>query len=100
MENSHFKWQHILGEMFIASGHSFQQKRLGGDLTSFWSHLTSHSVEREHCILFHLAKLRPAGRRQISDKDKEDCKLVRELPRFGATALEAVSLPLLGTEQG
>lgn len=34
-----------MGEMFTVSGHSFQQERLRGDLTSFFSYLTSHSVE-------------------------------------------------------
>lgn len=34
-----------MGEMFIVSGHSFQQEKLRGDLNSFFRYLTSHSVE-------------------------------------------------------
>lgn len=34
-----------MGEMFIVSGRSFLQEKLRGDLTSFFSYLTSHSVE-------------------------------------------------------
>ena len=34
-----------MGETFIVSGRCFQQEELRGDLTSFFSYLTSHSVE-------------------------------------------------------
>lgn len=61
LEKSH-RWQLIVGEMFVAPGHSFQQERLRGALTSFFSYLTSHSVEERTFYITSVGRTETSGK--------------------------------------
>lgn len=50
-------------EMFVVSGPSFQQGRLRGDLTGFFSYLTSHSVEERTFYIASLGRTENSGKK-------------------------------------
>lgn len=100
LEKSHLRGQHVMGEMFIGFGCSFQQEKLGGALTSFFSYLTSHSVEKR---TFSVTSV---GGTEISEKDtnfrqaEEDMQISESYPRMKPQLLEVVSGQSLGMQWG
>lgn len=89
-----------MGEMFIVSGHSFQQEKLRGDLNSFFRYLTSQSVEEGTFYITSLGRTETGRKRHISDKNKEDMQIGERYPGMERQLLEAVSFPSLAMQQG
>lgn len=52
-----------MGEIVVVSSHSFQQERLRGGLTSFFSYLTSHSVELGTFYITSVGRTETSGKK-------------------------------------
>ena len=77
-----------MGEISIGSGHSFQQEKLRGDLTSFFSYLTSHSVKEGTCCITSVGRTETSGKFQdiFQIRIRRTCTLVRDMQAWSSNS--------------